>query len=125
MRVVTATRYLAVELRITVGPFRDASLGALVEHCNDGSDDFEVAQLLRRNINQHVPSAGIVLSEELREVAACRCQFALRAAELLEHEIGQSRIAFINSDRVLQAFVVTEHQSSFCGKRTERTSAGR
>src|SRR5882724_7224897 len=110
MRVIATPRYITVEFPIIVGSLSDASFGTLVEHCHDVSDDFEVTQLLCSNVNQHVSSAGIVLCKVLREIAACRRQFALRTTELFEHEIGKPGVTFINSDCVLQAFVMTKHQ---------------
>ena len=52
---------------------------------------------------------GIVFGEVLGEVAAGRGELALRAAELLEHQVGEARVGLADADGVLQALVVSEH----------------
>ena len=54
-------------------------------------------------------AAGIVFGDRLREIAHRRGELALRAAELLEHQIGQHRIGLAYANRVLQTLVVRKH----------------
>ncbi|MNT61362.1 hypothetical protein D3C72_1990040 [compost metagenome] len=109
MAVVARARDVAVQLRRLVDALGQPALGALVEHDDDIADHFQVAQFFRGDIEQHVLAARIVLGQGLREVAAGGRQFALRAAELFQHQVGQPGIGLLHPDRVLQSLVVCKH----------------
>jgi hypothetical protein len=87
-------------------PSGQLALGALVEHHHDVADHFEVAQFFGGDVEQHVFAAGIILGDGLGEVAAGSGEFALRAAELFQHQVGQPGIGAGNAYGVLQSFVV-------------------
>src|SRR6185312_1124665 len=109
MRIVAAAGNVPIKLRGAVHSFRYPALRALVEHGDDGPDDFQVTELLRSDIDEHILAARIVLGEILREITTRRGQLPLGAAELLEHEVGEAGVTFADTYRVLQAFVVTKH----------------
>lgn len=74
--------------------------------------DLQVAELFGGDIHQQVLAACVLFGDALGEIAAGGGQFALRSAELFEHEVGEAGIAFADPDGVLQALVVCEHDDS-------------
>jgi hypothetical protein len=107
--VVAGALQRAVQLGFGVDGLGQLALRALVEHGDDGADHFEMRQLFGGDVEQHVLAARVVLGDGLREVAHRRGEFALRAAELFEHQVGKTGIAFADAHRVLQALVVCKH----------------
>jgi hypothetical protein len=53
------------------------TLRTLVEHGNDGSDDFQVTELLGGEVDEHILAARIILGEIPREITARRGQLSL------------------------------------------------
>ena len=99
----------AIEIGLRQRRLGELGLDALVEHGDDRADDFEMAQLLGGDVEQHVLAAGIVLAEALGEIAHGGGELAVGAAELLEQQRRQRGIGLADAHRVLQALVVHEH----------------
>jgi hypothetical protein len=59
------------------------ALRALVQHRDDRTDDLQMAQFLRRNIEKQVLAARIIFTDGLGEITTCGSQFPLRATKLL------------------------------------------
>jgi hypothetical protein len=78
-----------------LGRFGQASLRAAIEHRDQRADDFEVAQFLGRDVEQHVLASGILFADRLREVTHRGGQLALGTAELFEQQSSgrQSHVA--------------------------------
>ncbi len=68
-----------------------------------------MAKLLCGDIEQHIFTARIVFADGLGEVTAGCRELSLRAAELLQQQVSQTRIRSGDSNGVLQAFVVNKH----------------
>ncbi|CEE80472.1 hypothetical protein XAC2852_790195 [Xanthomonas citri pv. citri] len=83
--------------------------GPLVEHGDDRADDFEMADLFGGDVEQQILAARVVLAQCLGEVAHCSGKFALRSAELFQHQRRQIRIGLGDADGVHQTLVVHEH----------------
>jgi hypothetical protein len=120
VRIVAGPLQFAEELRLLLHAFGELALGALVEHGHDGADDFQMAELLGGDVQQHVLAARIVLGHGLAEIAHRGGQLALRPTELFEQQVGQGRIGPGYSHRVLQAFVVSEHEGSLSSVKSGR-----
>lgn len=78
--------HAGVEIGLLLRRLGQTPLGAAVQHGDDRTDDFEVAELLGRDIHQHVAAADVLVRQTLRKVAHRRRQFALRSAKLLQHQ---------------------------------------
>ncbi len=115
MRVVAASGQRTVQLGLLLHRFGQTPLGALVEHADDRTDDFQVAEFLGGDVHQQVLATGIALAEALGEIAHGGGQLALRPAELLQQQVGQARIGRGDPDGVLQSLVMYEHGSFLCG----------
>ena len=96
----------SIELRLALDGLRQPGLRAAVQHRDDRADYLEVAELLCGDIKEHVLSAGVVFCHGLGEIPACGSQFALRAAKLLQQQVGQARVRGSDTYGVLKAFVV-------------------
>ena len=70
---------------------------------------FQMAQFFRRDVEQQVLAARVVFADGLGEIPTRGGQFALRAAELLQHQVGEARIRRGDANGVLQTLVVDEH----------------
>jgi hypothetical protein len=92
-----------------LGPFRQLGPGAFCQHADDRADDLEMAQLLRRNVEQHILAAGIAFGKSLGEIPHSRRQLALRSAELFQHQARQLGIRLADADGIHQLLVVHEH----------------
>src|ERR1700761_3083190 len=109
MRIVTAARERTVKLRLGLDTLSQLPLRPLVKHCDDRADDFEVTELFRRDVKQHVASTRVVLAYRLCEISARCRKFALRSPELLQKQIGETRIRRRYAHGVLQSLVVHKH----------------
>src|SRR5581483_7965501 len=98
-----------IELRLILDSLGDAPFGALVEHGDNCADDLQMAELLGGDVDQHVLAARIILREILRKISKRSRELSLRAPELLQHQVGKTRIALTDTYGVLQTLVVTEH----------------
>src|SRR5206468_11835426 len=59
----------------------------------------------------------IVFGNGLREIAHGGGKLALRAAKLLQHQIGETGVRGCHADGILQAFIMYEHiNGSLCGR---------
>ena len=57
---------------------------------------FEMGELLGADILQHVADAGVGGVKRLRPICQGRCEFARRAAELLEQLLREHRVRVLN-----------------------------
>jgi hypothetical protein len=73
---------------------------------NELSDHLKMAELLHRDVLQHVANACILDVEGLHPVLQCRSELACRAAELLQQEGAKARIRLANLDRLDQFLVM-------------------
>ncbi len=71
-----------------------------------------MAELLGRDVEQHVLAAGVDLADALGKVPHRGRQFAVRTAELLEQQRREGRICFGYAHRILQSLVVNKHEMS-------------
>ena len=62
MAVVTGTGNVAINLALFLCAFSQLTFRAFVQHTHQRTDDFQVAQLFRRDIHQHIFTAWIVIA---------------------------------------------------------------
>ncbi len=93
-------------------PSASFALTPLFSIDDDAADHLEMTEFLGGDVEQHVLSLRIVFGYGLGEVAHCRRKFALRAAELLQHECRQARIGFRDPHRVHQTLIVNKHRNA-------------
>ena len=70
------------------------------------SDHLEMAELLHRDVLQHVANAGILDVKGLHPVLQRRGELAGRATELLQQECTEARIGLADLDRLDQFLAV-------------------
>ena len=99
----------AIKVGLGQGRLGKLGLDSLVEHGDDRSDDFEMAQLLSGDVEKHVLAARIIFGQCLREVAHGCGQLAIGAAKLFEQKGSQRGIGFADAHGVLKPLVVHEH----------------
>ena len=70
------------------------------------ADHLEMAELLHRDVLQHVADARVLDVERLHPVLQRRRQLARGAAELFEEECAETRVRRADVDRMDQLFSV-------------------
>ena len=123
IRIVASTTNGAIHPRFAHVTF-GAALGALAQHGDDDAYHFQIAQLLRSEVDAHVLAAKLILGMTLGEVAARGGQLALWAAELFKHEILETRTGLADSNVVEQPFVVRKHSQLLSRETAARADAG-
>uniref|UniRef100_A0A0N4ZWI7 PE-PGRS family protein n=1 Tax=Parastrongyloides trichosuri TaxID=131310 RepID=A0A0N4ZWI7_PARTI len=96
----SARGHAGVKIRFFLGGFREFALGPAIEHGDDRTDDFQVTQLLRGDVHQHIATAAVLVGEPLSEVAHGGGELTLGTAELFEHQGGESGIGFGDPNRI-------------------------
>ena len=110
MAVVTVGGERTVQVGFVFGSLRKGTFRPFIEHANQRADNFKVAQLLGSNVHQHIFTTRIVIAQTLSKIAACGGQLTLRAAELFQKEVRQSRIWLRDPYGILKLLNVSEHR---------------
>ena len=109
---LAAVEDVAHQLALLEGSLGHLRLDALAQHRDDTADHLQMAEFLGGDVEQHVLPIRIVFPYSLREIPHCGRKLAVRTAELLQHEGGQSGIGFRDTHRVHQSLVVNEHRTT-------------
>ena len=62
MAVIAVGGERTIEFRLALGALRQGSFGAFIQHADQSANDLQMAQLLCRDIHQHIFAAGIVIA---------------------------------------------------------------
>ncbi len=109
MTVIAIPGNTTVQIAFFFGAFSQIAFGPLIQHPDQRTDNFQMAEFLSGNIHQHIFAPRILITQPLSKVAACCCKFSLRATKLFKQEICQPRIRACNANGILQLFYMSEH----------------
>ena len=85
-------------------------LGGMLD--DELADHLEMAELLHRDVLEHVANAGVGDMERLHPVLQGRGQFPGGTAELLQQELAEARVRCADIDRHDGLFVMDEHRGN-------------
>ncbi len=93
-------------------------------HAGERADDFEMAELFRADIHQHVFATRIVAVKSLDRILHRRSELAVRASELFQEHIAETGIGLIDADGIHEFLDMMVHRTPDVGVARRRDTPG-